>query len=692
MKKVWKIAIIVFASLLALVLLTLLLVSPMAKSYVNRHGEELVGRKVHVDQLKVHVLGGCARIANLTVYEDDGITPFVSIDTIDAKVSLMKLLRHELDLKHITVVDLDIRVLQDGSHFNFSSIIDHFREKQDTTRSEDTTSSGWALGFYNIRLSHWKIDYQDLQRGSHWDLKDLNIKVPGVYFSGERSTDADLMLEMADGGNLAVDMDYNMQSNDFNVDLGIADFAVSNAKAYLTDAMNVGTVNGLLSGRLTAIGNLSQLMNMSISGKIQLTDVNLVDTRKVEVLALDKLTAKVRHINIDSLLFDLDSVALDGVNTHFDRYATTNNFSQFLATDAKKTQAAMETSVAESNTVTKNDASAKNTSNAKLQERKSAQKVTPKKPQLRVRRFTVRDSRLTFNDHTLESPFSLPVSGINIDVDDITLKGAKKAHLMAYLPHGGQLNVLFRGNMSNIKQNTLVNASIRGLQLAMVSPYSVHYTAYPFNSGTFSFSSENTIINNKITGKNNIDIYKPEVGEKQKVDSALHIPLKAALYVLTDKDGKVVLDVPVSGDLNDPKFSYWKAVWKTLGNLLVKVAVSPFNKISEVLGINSEELKFIQVDPMQQELSSEQLTKLEQLSRIAAYDSSIVIILAQQINADAEDEILQFGEKRNQQVRNYMLKLGVKEDQLMVLTQEDLEGVHRIGYKVDSEVKSPEEE
>lgn len=672
MKKGWKVTVTVLALLIVSVLLALLLVSPIAKGYINKHGEEILGRKVQMDKLKVRTLCGSAKIIHLTVFEDDGATPFASIDTIDTKVELLKLLRHELNLKHATISNLDIRVLQDGNHFNFSSIIEHFKAIQDATQPKDAASGDWALGIYNIRLSHWKVDYQDLQRGSHWDLEDMNLTVPGVYFSGERNTDAGLVLEMADGGNLAMNLDYNMQSNDFNLSVGVADFAVSNIKAYLTDAMNVGTMEGKLDGQLHAVGNLSQLLNMTIGGNIQLTSISLSDTKNAEVLALDKLTANVRRINIDSLLFDVDSVAMDGVSTHFDRYAATNNYAQLFSTRPRNSDNAANTA-------------AKEAVNA-------AAPSVKRQPRLRVRHFSMRGSRVTFNDHTLELPFSLPVSDINIDADGVTLKGANRAHITAGLPQGSQLDVLFRGNMGNIKQNTLLNVSIRRLPLATVSPYSVHYTAYPFTNGTLTFTSENTIVNNIIKGKNSIDIYKPEVGEKQQVDSALHVPLKAALYVLTDKDGKVQLDVPVSGNLDDPKFRYWKAVWKTLGNMLVKVAAVPFNKISEALGINGDDLKFIAVAPMQQELSSEQMSKLEQLAKIAACDSSIVIILAQQINADAEEEILQLGERRNQQIRDYMKQLGVKSDQLMVLTQDNLEGITKIGYKVDAEMRSPEGE
>lgn len=669
MKKTLKIILIVLASLLILLAIVLIAVSPIAKSYINKHGEELLSRKVQVDGLRVNALNGKANITNLTIYEDDDSTAFVRIDTIDVQLGIMKLLKHEIDLKHATVANLDIRILQDGNRFNFSSIMDFFKAKQDTTQPPDTTAKPWAMGFYNIRLSHWKVDYTDIARGSEWNLKDLNLRVPGVYFSGERTTDAGLELALADGGTLRTKLNFNIESNDFQASLLLSRLSVSNAKAYITDMMNVGDMAGKLSGNIEAAGNLSEVMKTKIHGKLQLNNVDFKDTQHRDVLALNRLALSIRNIDLDKMRFEIDSVVIDGVSTRFDRYAATNNFSQLF--DVKKKAAA--------------PAAAKPT---------AAKSATPApKPTLHIASVVLCNGKVTFNDHTLESPVHLPLTAIHLTATNVTMNGADKANLSATLPHGGSLSLLWRGKMNDMKANSVANISVRGLQLTDVSPYSEHYIAYPFAAGTFSFASNNTIRHSKIDGKNLIDIYNPEVGERRKnIDSAKHIPLKAALYVLKDKHGNVKLDVPVSGDLSNPKFSYWKAVWKTLGNLLVKVATSPISKIGDALGMNSDELLFLNVDPMQTELSSEQMDKMSQLAKIIQYDSSIVIIMAQQINADAEENILTLGNRRNEQVRAYMRQIGVPDNRLMVLTQEGLSGVKETGYKIDSELKSPDDE
>jgi len=42
----------------------------------------------------------------------------------------------------------------------------------------------------------------------------------------------------------------------------------------------------------------------------------------------------------------------------------------------------------------------------------------------------------------------------------------------------------------------------------------------------------------------------------------MNIPLKLALYLLKDVHGDITLDLPVSGDLNDPKTKIGKLVWQ----------------------------------------------------------------------------------------------------------------------------------
>ena len=61
-KKIWKTILIVLGVLVLLVALSLLLLSPIAKAYIQKHDKELVGREITIDKLRVNVLAGKVKI------------------------------------------------------------------------------------------------------------------------------------------------------------------------------------------------------------------------------------------------------------------------------------------------------------------------------------------------------------------------------------------------------------------------------------------------------------------------------------------------------------------------------------------------------------------------------------------------------------------------------------------------------
>ena len=643
MKKWLKITLIIVASILLLLVIVLSVAPHIAKGYVNRHGKELIGREIRVEKLRLNALSGRVRIYDLTVFEDDGTTAFFSFDTLDVSVKLRKLLANELYVRHITLAEPRIRVIQDGDRFNFSSIIDHFASDDDET-DDDTTSSNWRFGFYKIRLSEGEIYYADPKLGGEWDLKNLNIKVPGVYFDGSENTDAGLALKLADGGTLRTEASLNMDNNDFAVDLDLEQFAISNARAYLADIMNVGKMDGQLDADIQVKGNLNDILRMNIGGKVDLSGVDIRDTKKEQVLACSKLSVDVNRINVKENLYDVKTVMIDGLTSHFDLYKDGSNFSRLFAvgtSDEKQAETQPDAEPAAAET--------------------TAEQSSPAKPfDLRVGKLALRDAEFTFNDYSLPDAFSFPVKKLNVSAENISSLGDSKARVSAHLPHGGMAFVKWQGNIDEWKHHQNLVLTIKNLQLKDLSPYAVAYLGHPLTDGTFSFTSENTILNSQLEGRNNLDLFNPEVGEKRKdVEPQVKIPLKAALYVLKDKDNKVQFDVPVAGNIDSPEFSYTKIIFKTLGNLLVKVALSPLNFVANNLGLSQDELSHVDFSLFQRDLTSEQYEKLSRLADVVKADPDMTLELEQSVDyQSALKELPMFEMKREYYLSQNPEKVG----------------------------------
>ena len=122
---------------------------------------------------------------------------------------------------------------------------------------------------------------------------------------------------------------------------------------------------------------------------------------------------------------------------------------------------------------------------------------------------------------------------------------------------------------------------------------------------------EYDIVGKKLSSKNVITLDQFTFGEKVDSPDATHLPVRLAVAILKDRDGKIVLDVPVEGSLDDPQFRIGKVVTRAIVNILEKVATSPFSLIGAVFGGGGEELGYQDFAPGSAELSPDNVKKLD---------------------------------------------------------------------------------
>jgi hypothetical protein len=74
------------------------------------------------------------------------------------------------------------------------------------------------------------------------------------------------------------------------------------------------------------------------------------------------------------------------------------------------------------------------------------------------------------------------------------------------------------------------------------------------------------------------------LGEKVNSPDAKDLPLDLAISILQDADGRIDLGLPVSGSLDDPKFSYGGIIWQAITNVLTRIATAPFRALGALFG------------------------------------------------------------------------------------------------------------
>ena len=110
-------------------------------------------------------------------------------------------------------------------------------------------------------------------------------------------------------------------------------------------------------------------------------------------------------------------------------------------------------------------------------------------------------------------------------------------------------------------QTNEIKISVKDVDLTPTSPYArkirrLSHRAREIKSRPWNIK----IIGKKLSSKNVITLDQFTFGEKVDSPDATHLPVRLAVAIMKDRNGKIVLDVPMDGSLDDPQFRIGKVV------------------------------------------------------------------------------------------------------------------------------------
>jgi hypothetical protein len=179
------------------------------------------------------------------------------------------------------------------------------------------------------------------------------------------------------------------------------------------------------------------------------------------------------------------------------------------------------------------------------------------------------------------------------------------------------------------------------MDLTPASPYVVKYAGFQLAEGKLNLDLNYQVVGRELRSKNVITLDQFTFGEKVPGPDATHLPVRLAVAILKDRDGKIILDVPIEGSLDDPRFRIGKVVLRVIVNILEKVATSPFSLLGAAFGGGGEELSYQDFAPGSTELSAEDRQKLDRLSKALFERPGLQLEISGSVAPDADREGLQ---------------------------------------------------
>ncbi|MDA8164235.1 MAG: DUF748 domain-containing protein [Desulfobacteraceae bacterium] len=233
-----------------------------------------------------------------------------------------------------------------------------------------------------------------------------------------------------------------------------------------------------------------------------------------------------------------------------------------------------------------------------------------------IANMAIQDGTFLFQDRSIHPAYGAEVGQLNGTIAGLSSHRDSRAMVkldgwldQAPLTLFGQVNLLGDSPLADL------TLDCKDFSLGALSPYSGKYAGRKIEKGRLSLDALYQVRGSRLEGSIKAFLDQLTLGERVESPDATPLPVGLAVALLQDRNGEIALDIPVEGDLKDPRFSVRGAVGQFLLNLFAKAATSPFALLGSLVP-RGEDLQYVPFAPGRAELSGEAAAKLAAMADV----------------------------------------------------------------------------
>jgi uncharacterized protein involved in outer membrane biogenesis len=455
-------------------------------------------------------------------------------------------------------------------------------------------SKPWQVLLKDVQLRDYQVHLADrkAQPAVALDVGPLNLDLQN--FDSLNGSPFNLKLDTGVGkqGKITADGIVNLAPVSARLKVQTKDIDLRVAQSYINPFIRLELRSGMLGSDLAVDLKSTEPLAFSVTGRAQVDQLHTLDTLKTR----DFL--KWQQLVLEGLNYQHgDSLSIDKVNL-FQPYA------RFMINDDRTTNI--------DDLLIPQPAD----SGAKTAAAKPASKEKPLG--IHIGGIAINDGSANFADFSLTPNFATAVQQLNGQIGTIDSRQAKPASVDIKGKVDRYAPVTIKGSVNPFDPMASLDiaTSFKRVELTTLTPYSGKFAGYRIRKGRLNLDLHYLITKGQLKAENKVVVEQLQLGEKVDSPDAVSLPLKLAIALLKDVDGKISIELPVTGDLNNPQFSIMPIVWQTLRNLIVKAAAAPFKMIGGLVsGGGSEDLGTVSFAPGSSDLNKEAEGSLVKLSQ-----------------------------------------------------------------------------
>lgn len=567
--------------------LLLFFLSTIVRIWLVRNSEDIIGRKIELEELHFNYLRCSVSAGKFVMYESNKTDTFVSFDNLYINFAPWHLLRNEYAFTEITLKKPDISIINSEKGFNFDDL---FRSSDTTKKEESPEESPDTVRFLvrNLNIIDGNIHYTDKTSDNRTEIKKLNISVPEIAWNNNNSQ-LGINFILGESGKVTLGGSVNQKAGKYSITAKTENIDIAPFAGYLKPYIAASEVKGLFYSDVSLKGELDNPLNIKIFGDIGIRKLEITDSQQKPFCLIDNVYVRADSLDLAGSRYDFRAITLTNPLFYTTLEKTGTNIDRLLAPYFADTTGSESVTTGAADTT---------------------------QLHYSIDSLMIEGGKLAFADLTLNRPFSFNVSGINVSMTDFSDTGTKIPLKFSMLLNGsGNLSGTYTLDMVN-SGNILFDGNISNLSMISLAPYSEYYLARPVTKGTFNYTCRIAMTPTSLSNQNHVKIVNLEFGRKTKDTTAYRAPIPLALYIIKDRNGIIEFDLPVNGNPSSPTFKLGKLIWKTLEEFLLKSVTAPFNALGRLVGADPGTVKEIPFEFAQDSLTDGQRARLDKIAEI----------------------------------------------------------------------------
>ena len=503
-----------------------------------------------------------------------------------------------------------------------------------------TNLSFWTATVHDVEFTNYAFSLEDLanSRPARLDLDDITLSIKNISNLPGTNLTVNLSLRWNTNGTIKTEVaaSFAPPTADIQLDLDRLDFGPLDP--YLEPKLNLyipGSEFGL-HGRIQLHTPAGQLPEITFQGDTWLDGFRAVDGDLGEdLLKWDSVRVSGIDANLNPMSVAIKQIALNNVTASL-VIETNHTINLLAALHPAGSMAPAETNAP----ATTNETKAATVAQTPTVPETNATPASPLPP-ITIGSIVISNAAARFTDRSLTPNVHLAIQQFSGDITGLSSTEPRHADVNLHAAVDGVGPIDIAGHINPFSETATNDLKItfKNVDLTPTSPYSGKFAGYRIAEGKLNLDLAYNLVGRKLKSRNVITLDRFTFGEKVNSPDATHLPVRLAIAILKDRNGQILLDVPVEGSFDDPKFRVGKAVAHVLLNILEKAATSPFSLLSAVMG-GGEELSYQDFVPGSAVLLPANEQKLDSLVKGLYERPGLQLEIAGSIEPDADRDAL----------------------------------------------------